>query len=386
LTLPELKKTSEKKTIRTFAFASFLNDLGSDMIYPIWPLFVTTILGANMTVLGFIDGMGVAIVSISQAVSGYLSDYLKKRKLFIWTGYVFGALSRAGYALSTAWPMLIPFRILDRMGKIRSAPRDAIIADISVEQNRGKNFGILRAMDNLGAVCGILICILLVKLLGYRKLMLIAVIPSLIAAVLIFVKIKERKTDQIKIFKGISLKNLSRDFKLYLLSSALFALGSFSYSFLLIFAKEFGFQVIFVPVLYLIYTAIASLFSMPFGALSDRTGRKFVLVLSFLFWCLVCLCFILFKTHLAIISSFVLYGLHKGALEPVQKTLVSELAPVEYRASSLGGFQMVIGLCALPASLIAGLMWDKISLIVPFYYSMVLTVISTIILIFIKTK
>jgi len=155
------KNTNSKKTIHTFALASFFNDLGSDIIYPIWPLFVTTILKANMTALGFLDGLGEALVSISQAASGYFSDRIKKRKVFIWTGYLLGACSRLGYSLSTVWQHLIPFRIMDRSGKIRSAPRDALVADLSTEKNRGKNFGILRTMDHLGAVCGILICIFL---------------------------------------------------------------------------------------------------------------------------------------------------------------------------------------------------------------------------------
>jgi len=162
------KKAS--KTVRIFALASFLNDLGSDMIYPIWPLFVTSVLGAPMAVLGFIDGLGEAIVSISQAASGYISDRTRRRKIFIWTGYLFGSLSRVGYAISSVWQHLIPFRILDRAGKIRGAPRDAIIADISTKENRGKNFGFLRAMDHLGAVCGIIVCILFFKVLGYRNL------------------------------------------------------------------------------------------------------------------------------------------------------------------------------------------------------------------------
>jgi len=148
----DMEKKETRKTVRTFAFASFLNDLGSDMIYPVWPLFVTSVLGANMAVLGFIDGLGEAIVSISQAASGYVSDRLRRRKIFIWTGYLFGSLSRIGYALTTLWQHLIPFKIMDRAGKIRGAPRDAIIADISTEENRGKNFGLLRAMDNLGEV------------------------------------------------------------------------------------------------------------------------------------------------------------------------------------------------------------------------------------------
>ncbi len=160
------QSTGSIKTIRTFALAFFLNDLGSDLIYPVWPLFVTTILKANMTVLGFLDGLGEALVSISQAGSGYISDRIKKRKVFIWTGYLLGALSRVGYSISTIWPHLVPFRVLDRMGKIRSAPRDAIVADVSTKENRGKNFGLLRAMDHLGAVFGILICIALFSLLG----------------------------------------------------------------------------------------------------------------------------------------------------------------------------------------------------------------------------
>jgi len=375
-----------RKTVRTFALASFLNDLGSDMIYPIWPLFVTSVLGAPMAVLGFIDGLGEAIVSISQAASGYISDRIRKRKVFVWTGYLFGSLSRVGYAISSVWQHLIPFRVLDRAGKIRDAPRDAIIADISSKENRGKNFGLLRAIDNLGAVCGIIVCILFFGLLGYKNLFLLAAIPSVIGALLIFSLIKERKPAGVKIYKGLALKDLDKNFKLFLLLSSFFALGSFSYSFLLIYAKEFGFQVAFVPVLYLVFTAVAALFSLPFGKLSDKIGRKSVLILSYSFWGLVCLSFIFIQSYLSIILTFVLYGLHLGALHPVQKTFVSELAPTEYRASTLGGFQMVIGLCALPASLIAGILWDKISLFTPFYFSLGLTILSITMLMFVKEK
>ncbi|MFH1901980.1 MAG: MFS transporter [Candidatus Omnitrophota bacterium] len=378
------KKAS--KTVRIFALASFLNDLGSDMIYPIWPLFVTSVLGAPMAVLGFIDGLGEAIVSISQAASGYISDRTRRRKIFIWTGYLFGSLSRVGYAISSVWQHLIPFRILDRAGKIRGAPRDAIIADISTKENRGKNFGFLRAMDHLGAVCGIIVCILFFKVLGYRNLFLLAAIPSVVSALLIFSLIKEKKPTDIRIFKGLSLKTLSLNFKLFLVSSSLFALGSFSYSFLLVYARELRFPVAFVPVLYLVFTVVAGLVSHPFGRLSDRIGRKQVLILSYIFWGLTCFCFIFIQGYLTIILTFVLYGLHKGAMEPVQKAFVSELSPTEYRASGLGIFQMTIGLCALPASLIAGILWDKISIFMPFYFSLSLTILSLIMLIFVKEK
>jgi len=380
------QSTEPKKTIRTFALASFLNDLGSDMIYPVWPLFVTTILRANMAVLGFLDGLGEALVSISQAGSGYISDRIKKRKVFIWTGYLLGALSRLGYAISTIWPHLVPFRVLDRAGKIRSAPRDAIVADFSTKENRGKNFGLLRAMDHLGAVFGILICIVLFSILGYRVLFALAAIPSVVSAFLVFTLIKERKTGPIKTYKGISLKDLDRNFRLFLVLSSLYALGAFSYSFLLIYAKKFGFRLSFVPVLYLIFTISAFLFSYPSGRLSDKIGRKYVLLISYLFWIAVCLGVISEPNRMMIIFIFILYGAHKGALEPVQRTFVCELAPPEFRASCLGGFQMIIGLCALPASFVAGVLWDTLGFLVPFYLSLILTLVSGIMLLFIKKR
>lgn len=388
-----MEKKETKKAIRIFALASFLNDLGSDIIYPIWPVFVTEILGANMSVLGFIDGLGEALVSISQGLSGYISDRIKKRKVFVWLGYLFGGLSRIGYALSRIWAAIIPFKILDRMGKIRSAPRDAIVADISTNENRGRNFGLLRAMDNLGAVCGIIICVLFFKLLGYRTLFLLAALPSIIGALLIFIFIKE-KPAAAKIYKGLAFSKLDRNFKLFLFVSAIFSLGTFSYSFLLICAKEFGFKTITLPLLYLVFTAFAALFSLPFGKLSDKIGRKRVLLLSYILWGFALLSFIFTpllrvvggftRGYLAVILSFVLYGLHKAAYEPVQRTFVAELAPSGFKASAIGGFQMVIGLCSLPASFFAGLLWDKVGVSAPFYFSLTLTALSIIALAFIK--
>jgi MFS family permease len=345
--------TINKRTLRIFSAASFLNDLGSDMISPVWPLFVTRTLGASMTVLGVIDGLGEALVSISQAASGYLSDRMKRRKVFIWSGYLMGAVSRAGYAASGTWQHLIPCKILDRAGKMRGAPRDAFIADISSDKDRGRNFGLLRAMDNLGAVCGILVCILLFERLGFRSLFLLAAIPSAVGALLIFTLVKERSLRGRTVFKGLTFRAFDRNFMLFLLLSALFALGSFSYSFLLILAKQFGAEMRSVPLFYLLFSAVASISALPFGRLSDRIGRKPVLMGSYLLWGGVLSCFLVSRDSLPLILAFVLYGLHRGALEPVQKTFVSELSPERLRASILGGFQMVTGLCALPSLLLA---------------------------------
>ncbi len=380
------ERIETKKTIRTFAAASFLNDMGSDIIYPLWPLFVTQVLKANMAALGFLDGLGEALVSLSQAASGYISDRTRKRKVFIWVGYLCGAFSRLGYAASSVWQHLIPFRILDRAGKIRSAPRDALVADISTDENRGRHFGLLRAMDNSGATVGILIAIALVNVLGYRLLFALAAIPSVIGALLILRAIKEPKAAGGRVFKGLSFKDIDRNLVLYIVLNAVFALGAFTYSFLLLYAKSAGFKAGFIPVLYLVFSASAAFLSYPFGRLSDRIGRKPVLFMAFAAWAAVCAGVVFARGLAAVTLLFVLYGVHKAALEPVQKTIVAELAPQPFRASVLGGFQMVIGLCALPASVLAGWLWDQRGITTPFAVSAGLTAAAALLLLFVKEK
>jgi MFS family permease len=383
--VPEVQ-AEDKKTIRTFAVASFLNDMGSDIINPVWPLFVTQVLKANMAALGFLDGLGEAIVSLSQAVAGYYSDKIRKRKVFIWTGYLCGALSRLGYAASSVWQHLIPFRVLDRAGKIRGAPRDAMLADVSTDENRGRHFGLLRAMDNSGSVAGILISIALINVLGYRLLFALAAVPSLIGAFLILRNIKDARAPVARVFKGLSFRDIDRNLTLYIALNAVFALGAFTYSFLLLFAKSEGFKTGAIPALFLVYSGVAAFLSYPFGRLSDRIGRKPVLFMAFGAWAAVCAGAVFVRGLAAGAFLFVLYGIHKAALDPVQKTLVAELAPQPYRASVLGGFQMVIGLAAFPASLLAGFLWDRAGRRTPFFVSLGLTAVAALLLLFVKER
>jgi len=387
-------QTENRRYMTVFSAASFLNDFGSDMIYPIWPLFIIGFPGVNMAILGFIDGLGDAIVSLSQAGSGFASDRLGKRKVFGWLGYVLGGTSRLGYALSkiiNTWQYLVPFRVLDRSGKMRGAPRDAIVADISTDTNRGRNFGLLRAMDNLGAVCGIITCLILTMLYGLGfvpTLLLIASMPSFISAVLVFALIKDRRAN--RIFKGLSLKDLTLNFRLFLFLSAVFSLGSFSYSFLLIYVGSQSLGTTFLPLfeiqilLYLLFTVVASITSLPFGWLADKIGRRIVLLFSFIFWAAVCFGFPYAASTATFALLFVFYGLHKGAIEPSQKALVSELSPTEYRASTLGAFQMITGLFALPASFMAGVLWVTLGDYAPFQISLILTALASIMLLLVK--
>ena len=373
-----------RKTVLTLSLASFLNDLGSDMIYPVWPLFVTSFLKANMPILGLIDGIGNMVVSISQAISGYLSDKLRKRKVFVYSGYFLAFLSRIGYSFSITWQHLILFKIADRLGKLRGAPRDALIADVSTRKNRGKNFGILRAMDNLGAVFGIISCVLLFSILGYRKLFLLAAFPSLVGTLLVILFVREIKPVKKKL--KLSIGKLNKNFILFLVATSIFYLGWFSYSFLLIYAKELGFLETSIPLLYLIFTLTSSLMSIPFGKISDRFNRKSILFFSYLLFALMCLGFIYLKNFYGIIFLFFLYGLHNSSRDVIERTFVSELSPINLRGSYLGIFKMIRGICLLPASVIAGLLWQNFGKFIPFYFSSITSLISMFLLFFVKEK
>jgi MFS family permease len=242
----------------------------------------------------------------------------------------------------------------------------------------------MKAMDNLGAVCGIVVCLLLFEHIGFTNLFLIAALPSLISAFLIYKYIKEVKTSDKKLFAAFTLKDLDFNFRLFLVLNSIFTLGAFSYSFLLIFAGKSGFKATYLPIFYLIITVTAAIFSLPMGKLSDKIGRKKLMYLAFILWAAICGGFILSTNAIVVVAVFVLYGLHKAALETVQKTYTSELCPDCFRATGLGVFQMAIGICALPASLIAGFLWEKINMQAPFYLSLTLALAACFMLFFVK--
>jgi MFS family permease len=379
--------SSQKKTpknIRVFASATFLNDLGSDMIASIWPLFVTNVLKANMSALGLLDGIGNSLVSISKAASGYLSDKTKKRKIFIWSGYLMGAAGRFGFALSRTWAYLIPFKILERLGKVRSAPRDALVSESSHKGKLGRNFGFLRSMDHLGGIAGILLSILLIRFLGFRTIIMLGALPTLISALLILTLIQKPEKKLSSQPDPNPSKKIHLPFKFFLIISSLYSLGAFSYSFLLLFAKNHGFSFKNIPLLYLIITASASVSSLFAGRLSDQIGRKPILGAAYIFWMAVCVGFPLNQSPLFIFTGLVLYGVHIGIINPTWRAMAAEMSPEEHRAGYIGIFQMVTGLCALPASFFAGLLWDQVGMKAPFYLSLGLTFLSGTLLLFWK--
>ncbi|MFX1509488.1 MAG: MFS transporter [Promethearchaeota archaeon] len=394
---------TERCVVQAFGAASFLNDMGSDIVFSIWPVFVTLLTSPALAplILGLVDGIGDFVVNVSKGFSGFISDKVQKRKAFIWSGYSMGAASRLIYAFTPIWQLLIPAKILDRAGKLRGAPRDALIADVSTHETRGRNFGILRTLDNLGATVGVLITIAFVtflvpwfaSVLGYdtlaslRLLFVFATIPTVIGAIIIILRIVDYRKDTKKPVFRIS--GINRSLVIFIILSILFALASFSWSLVTLYAGEFLVfptinPILGVPVAYLTFTLTAALTSAPLGRLGDRIGRRLTLFIGFAFFGAMCAIFLFISSFWTVLLALIFYGVSIGATVPMQSSLVSELSPIEVRASMLGLYQMLIGIALLPASLIAGYLWVLLGPSFTFGLALGLTALASVFLPFVK--
>jgi MFS family permease len=370
-----------------FGVASFLNDTGSDMIAPIWPTFLTSQLGLTQGQVQVVDGLALTITSLSKLGAGYASDRSAKRKVFITLGYGLSMFARIGFILATyayQFFQIILWKSMDRLGKMRGPPRDAIVAGHVAEKERGRAFGTLRALDTGGAVFGTIITLLLFQFLGYTGIILLAVIPTVGSIIVVSVLVKEKRGKDI--FKGVSFRGLDQNLKLFLVASLLFALATFSYSLLILYSSDLGFSVEQQTLLYLIFTVVYAASAYPFGWLSDKVGRKLVMVMAFLFLILTSVWVYLGSFQLTVIPMFVFFGLMNGALDPVQTSFVADLVEEERRASIIGAFQMVVGISAFPAGLVIGYLWDTFAPVAAFQYSIMLTLFALVILSLIRTR
>jgi MFS family permease len=354
------------------AFASLFADISTEMLYPILPIFLTQTLKASGSVVGLIEGVAGATQNIAQGISGAVSDKLQRRKLIALVGYFLAAIGKPLMGAATTWQGVLGGRFLDRLGAgTRSAPRDALIASSVDEADRGRAFGLEGVGDNTGAFLGPLLAVLLLIVwhLDIRLIFYLAVIPGLLAFLMV-VFVEERPvavTAKSKI--DVNLRQFPKPYWKYLVATALFGIGNSSNAFLILQTKDIGASLMMTILTYAGFNFVAALISYPSGFLSDRLGRRNVLILAYAIFLVTYLGFALTRNVVLIAVLFVFYGLYQGIFRSVGKALASDYVPEQLRASGIGWYSATVGLFGLVASLVAGWLWDQVGHVAVFLFS-----------------
>ena len=374
-------------TVVVLGLVSFFNDLASEMIYPIVPIFLTTVLHTSIPIVGFIEGFVEALASITKYFFGAFSDYLRKRKIFVTVGYSFGAISKLLIGLAFGWPMVLLARIVDRIGKgLRTAPRDSLLLENTTPENKGYIFGFHRAFDSLGAVFGPLLALVILYFLknNIRLTFFVAFIPGLIAILLLIFLVKEKKSpgQQTKNkFVKINFRNMDAKLKLFMLISFIFAAGNSSDAFLLLQAKNLGLTTTAVVLVYVLYNISQTIFSTPAGILADKLGAKKIFAIGLLVFSLVYFCFGLTNSPFLLWFLFPVYGIYIAATDGVSKAYLSEFIQKKESGSYFGAYYTINAIGTFLASLIGGFLWQFISPHATFFYGSFMAFIAFLILI-----
>lgn len=361
------------RNILILGLVSLLTDIATEMTYPLIPLFLTSTLGATPGIVGIIEGLAESASSLLRVFSGAVSDWFGRRKPLAIGGYSFSSVGKIILVTSSSWPGVLAARLTDRFGKgIRTAPRDALIAESSDPNSRGAAFGLHRFLDTLGAAIGVLLAyfFLLAYHGDYRTVFLYSLIPAL-AGVAILFAVREtggRTSPQQGNRLTFRWSALDKRLRAFLLVTFVFALGNSSNQFLLLRAQDRGFQPQTILLLYLAYNLVYALVSYPAGRLSDRVGRRTLLVTGYLAYGLVYFGFALAQNQSTIWALFSLYGIYIGFTEGVEKALVADIAPPDQKATLIGLHATLVGIGLLPASFLAGLLWDIYGAQAPFYF------------------
>ncbi|MBL8150981.1 MAG: MFS transporter [Blastocatellia bacterium] len=376
-------------TAYLIGFVSLFSDVSTEMAYPLLPLFISEVLGAKPVLMGLIEGIAEATASAVKGFSGWISDWLGQRKKITVFGYGLTAFSKPIVAIATVWPTVLLGRFFDRLGKgIRSAPKDALLADLVIPEERGRIFGFERAMDSAGAVIGPLLALLLLYWgnLELRTLLFLTTIPAFISLLLISFIPEIKPTNRVK--KSFRLKELSSNFWLFVAVNSLFEVGNSTNAFLLLKARSTGMQEHLILACYILYNFIYSAGSYPAGTISDKVGRKNVLIVGYVVFALSYLGFAIVPASTwTIFLLFALYGIYPALTDGVGKALAADSAEKELRATAIGIFSAFVGLSRLFASIVAGILWDSYGSRATFLYSVLTSVVATTVFaIFFKQK
>ena len=359
------------RNVVAIGFVSLLNDASSEIIYPLLPIFLTVSLGASATALGMIEGLAETMASLLKLFAGYLSDRLRKRKWLVVGGYALASAVRPFIGFANNWQQVLALRLADRVGKgVRTAPRDAMIADIATAEQRGLAFGFHRAMDHAGAVIGPLVGYVLMALFvvnaasptngEFTRIFLLASIPAVLAVLVAVFFLRETPVhvhSDTEIRK-LSLRGFDSNFKRFLLILALFTLSNSSDGFLIRRATDSGVSLPHMLLLWSAHHGTKVLSSLYGGDLSDRLGRKRLIVSGWVLYAAVYAGFAFVTQEISVWILFLIYGIYFGLAEGAEKALVADLVRPEQRGTAYGLYNLAFGITVFPASLLMGMIWD----------------------------
>lgn len=387
------------RNVKVLGLVSLLNDLSSEVAVRTLPLFLANVLGVKTGIIGFIEGIAESTATLLKIASGYLADRLGRKKTLTLWGYGLSGFTKPLLYFANTWGLVLAVRFLDRVGKgIRTAPRDALIADVTPEQHRGRAFGFNKAMDKIGAVAGLLLAAWILSIMqsgqgtlthaGYQALVLLSVIPGLAAVLILAVGVREPPSADSKPSKKdlLSWHSLDNRFKAFLGVVVLFTLGNSSDAFLMLRAQTVGLSTTEIFLLVAAFNLVVSASSLPGGILSDLLGRRRLIVSGWLIYALIYFGFGVAATAWHVGALYVLYGLYYGAFQGAASALVADLVPPERWGTAYGLFNGAIGVTVFPASVIAGLLWQWFSPAVPFFFGGALACLSSLLLLLIPGK
>ncbi len=367
------------RNVFVLGMVSLFMDASSEMIYPLVPLYLNNVLHASKTSIGLIEGIAESTASLLKVFSGWLSDRLGKRKTIIFWGYGISVLSRSILATATSWVQVLVYRFTDRTGKgVRTAPRDAIIADSTPKETLGKAFGFHRSMDTVGAVIGPTLAFALMGIFHDRiqTVFWVSIIPGLFALLTIGLFVTDVKLRDGAERPRISLRGFDGRFRAFLLVVAVFTLGKTSDAFLVLRAQNLGVRAGLIPLLYLTFNIVSAAFSTPAGIIADRVGKRKVILASYFLFALIFIGFGVAASPLHAWLLFGVYGFFVAINEGVQRAYVAAIIRPEIKATSYGVYHTVTGLAALPSSIIGGALWQNIGPQALFYYGAAMALMS----------
>jgi len=361
---------------------SFLTDTSVKMVYSVMPMFLMSI-GASKTSLALIEGIAESTSSLVKVLSGFWSDRIGKNKPFMLIGYGLSALIIPLYTLVVTPFQVLILRFAERFGKgIRTAPRDSLIAGSVTNGETGKSFGLQKAMDNSGAIAGPLAAFALLSASpgNYRLIFLIAGIPAILAILVIITGIREARKSRHELFTSFHFREFPPKYYFFLGIIFIFTLGNSTDALLMVKANEVGVKVALIPLVYLVTNLVSVLASIPIGTLSDRIGKEKILIAGFLIYGAVYYGFGVTTSIRAIVGLFALYGLYSAATDGIQKAFISDMTDNNKQGTGLGIYNALLGITLLPASLIAGLLYDRVNSSVPFYFGAATAALSALLM------